>query len=191
MPNACSHLDILWRLRRSWSLATPQDFRTPVPLGVALAVAPCSSLSLANTLGSSAFAALCAVLSDSPTAWCAIAPRHAGWDHWHATVHRLQQPVTPAFRRRRRWISERTLDKTYKKEHSARSRCACPKTTQAESISSPNSHRFSLQNTAFPMCHRLRQGRVGGDTAVQPPRTYCTESQALRALLINPLHWES
>ena len=39
-----SHFSVLWRLHRSWSLAIPCEFRTPVPHSVALAVAVTSWL---------------------------------------------------------------------------------------------------------------------------------------------------
>ena len=142
MPVTNSLFGILWRLHRAWSLDIPQDFRSPVPLDVALAVALCSSQSLPNILGSSAFAALGAVLRDSPTAWCCIAPHHAARARCGgATEHRLQQRDTSALRRRSRWTLDRTLDNTYKEEHSACIRYGCPRTTRAKSMSSPGSHQ--------------------------------------------------
>ena len=38
LPDSSSHFSVLWRLHRSWSLAIPRGFRTPVPHDVALAV---------------------------------------------------------------------------------------------------------------------------------------------------------
>ena len=44
LPDPTSHFSVLWRLHRSWALAIPCDFRTPVPHSVALAVAVTSWL---------------------------------------------------------------------------------------------------------------------------------------------------
>ena len=44
LPDPTSHFSVLWRLHRSWSLAIPCEFRTPVPHSVALAVAVTSWL---------------------------------------------------------------------------------------------------------------------------------------------------
>ena len=44
LPDPTSHFSVLWFLHRSWALAIPCEFRTPVPHSVALAVAVTSWL---------------------------------------------------------------------------------------------------------------------------------------------------
>ena len=44
LPGPSSHFSVLWRLHRSWALAIPSDFQTPLPHDIVLGVAVTSLL---------------------------------------------------------------------------------------------------------------------------------------------------
>ena len=270
LPDTKSHFGILWKLHRSWLMAIPQDFRAPVPLNVALAIAVASWLAgwhelalltlvsfhcllrpaearnlrwedlhcfdeqqrarypglfgligvaLPKTRRLAAHAWHQHVLVECPglgrllraalvhlapndrsqtiwnrqpsqhltqfygnpaTAWCTFAAhrstsRCTGFEAEALQNTGCSSGILPLSDAAAAGPQSAPWSAMYRKEHSACTRCDCPRTPQEESMNSPGWHQVSLQKcsptrpTAIPICHRLRQGVVGGDTAVQPP----------------------